>query len=244
MGADLSAFLAAFAVLVNGDPIAGTWSIGGPQPAGPLNLFGKPQGIDFSHNNYEGDASIARFDAYLNNGDAHSLDVTRFEDAYAYTDPRAGNDRYTLDRFSQNYALKVRESINDNPYAFWAPFSGLVAPAAYNFVINFMSNRTKEEPNGYLDGAQFKTFFAISGTPGNFQWNKGQERIPENWYRRPQNNPYTIPGVLADLGAEFLAYPSTFRLGGNTGTTVSGRLPLVNSSLADRATELLYWSQR
>lgn len=50
----------------------------------------------------------------------------------------------------------------NNPYYFAAPFATtLVSPAAYNFVINFMSNHTAEEPSGYLDGYNFKTFFAV-----------------------------------------------------------------------------------
>lgn len=54
-------------------------------------------------------------------------------------------------------------------------------PAAYNFVINFMSNHSKEEPSGYLDGYNFKTFFGVTGEPGSFKWNRGQERVPDNW---------------------------------------------------------------
>jgi len=45
-------------------------------------------------------------------------------------------------------------------YYFTGVFSTVVVvPAAYNFVINFMSNHTKEELIGYLDGYNFKSFF-------------------------------------------------------------------------------------
>lgn len=113
-------------------------------------------------------------------------------------------------------------SINNNPYYFNAPFSGVVVvPAAHNFIINLMSNHSAAEPNGYLDGEQLKTFFGISGQPGSFVWNKGQEQIPQNWYRRPSANPYDVAAVFADLGAQYAQYPETFKLGGNTGTTNS-----------------------
>lgn len=80
-----------------------------------------------------------------------------------------------------------------------------------------MSNHSAEEPSGYFDGAMFKTFFAITGdSPSNFKWLPGQERIPDNWYRRTNTNSYSIAGVFGDLGAQFLAYPSSFVLGGNT----------------------------
>ena len=130
---------------------------------------------------YEGDSSIGRQDAYINNGDAHSLDPARFASAYS-VGVDDGSDRYTLDKFSQNFETKAAESESTNPYYFAAPFSTtLVAPAAYNFVINFMSNHTAEEPSGYLNGDIFKQFFAVTGDYPNFTWLPGQERIPDNW---------------------------------------------------------------
>lgn len=78
-----------------------------------------------------------------------------------------------------------------------------------------MSNHTADIPGGYLDGNQFKQFFGITGTSPNFKWLKGQERIPENWYRRPSNNQYSVAGIGGDLAINWLAYPDSFRLGGN-----------------------------
>lgn len=74
------------------------------------------------------------------------------------------------------------ESIANNPYYFTGAFSTVVVvPAAYNFVINFMSNHSQEEPSGYLDGYNFKSFFGVTGEPGSFVWERGQEKVPENW---------------------------------------------------------------
>ncbi|CAK4025800.1 Aromatic peroxygenase [Lecanosticta acicola] len=219
MSPELAAALAAYGIIFDGDPVAGTWSIGGPQQTNQLTkgLLGQGQGISWSHNIYEGDSSIGRRDAYINNGDAHSLDVTRFAAAYAATDSRYPG-RYTLDSFAQNFDEKAKESVATNPYYFTGPFSTtVVSPAAYNFVINFMSNHSAEEPNGYLDGDMFKTFFAVTGdTPEEFEWLPGQERVPDNWYRRTSTNQYTAQNVFTDLGPNFLAYPDSFRLGGNT----------------------------
>ena len=217
MSPDLAGFLAAYAIIFDGDPLAGTWSIGGPPPPTIGSaLLGTPPGISYSHNNHEGDSSIARRDAYINNGDAHSLDTARFASAYS-VGVDDGSNRYTLDKFAQNFGAKADESVQNNPYYFAAPFSTtLVSPAAYNFVINFMSNHTAEEPSGYLDGEQFKTWFAVTGEYPNFQWLPGQERIPDNWYRRTSTNQYNAANVLEDLGVQFAAYPDSFRLGGNT----------------------------
>lgn len=112
-----------------------------------------------------------------NAGDAHSLSVQRFK--YAY-EAGIDNDRYTMDKFDREFAKNTIRSIGTNPYYFAPLFSTtLVAPAAYHFVIAFMSNRTADNISGYLDGAQFKTWFGITGDYPNFTWKPGQERIPD-----------------------------------------------------------------
>lgn len=215
MSADLAGFLAVYAIIFDGDIASGTWSIGGPLPNVGNNLLGyPPQGISYSHNKYEGDTSIGRNDAYLNNGDAHSLEISRFKSVY---DRRGTEDRYTMDKFRQEVGQNQYHSIQTNPYYFAPLFSTtLVVPAAYNFVINFMSNHSAEEPAGYLDGAMFKQFFAVTGDDDNLEWIPGQEQIPDQWYKRPVGSEYDIPDVFFDLIQGWAAYPDTFRFGGNT----------------------------
>lgn len=216
MGPGLSGFLGAYAIIMNGDPILGTWSIGGPPPTNLLTkaLLGQSQGISYSHNIYETDMSIGRNDAYLNHGDAHSLNLDRFKQAYQ---TGMKGDRYTMDGLAQDFAAKGKQSVEENPNFFSAPFSGVVvAPAAYFFVINLMSNHSAEEPNGYLNGQIMKEFFAVEGEYPNFKWLPGQERIPENWYRRPTLTPYDIANADSDVAVQYTAYPESFYLGGNT----------------------------
>ncbi|KAJ5760956.1 hypothetical protein N7520_008112 [Penicillium odoratum] len=210
-----------------GDLLGGTWSIGGPQPSDPLEgILRTGQGLSYSHNNYEGDGSIGRNDAYTNHGDAHSLNISKFEAVYAVggddLSENGYDQRYTIDKFRARYAEVQADSIATNPYYFTGAFSTIVVvPAAYNFVINFMSNFSAEEPTGYLDGFTFKQFFGVSGSPGSFVWNKGQEIIPNNWYRRPSTAPYSLDDVVLDVGIGYLAYPDTLKIGGNTGSVNS-----------------------
>lgn len=84
-----------------------------------------------------------------------------------------------------------------------------------------MSNKSAEYPEGYLDGDVLKSFFSITGEPGSFQWNEGQERIPDNWYKRAVGDEYTIPYFNSDLTAAALQYPQFLSVGGNTGTVDS-----------------------
>jgi hypothetical protein len=142
--------------VIDGDLAGGSWSIGGPQQSDPLTpLFGNGQGLSYSHNSYEGDGSIGRLDAFTNNGDAHSLSIEKFEAVYKTggndTSENGFNQRFTIDKFRARYQEVQEHSIATNPYYFTGAFSTVVVvPAAYNFVINFMSNHSEEEPSGYL----------------------------------------------------------------------------------------------
>ena len=84
-----------------------------------------------------------------------------------------------------------------------------------------MSNHTAEEPSGYLDGYNLKSFFSITGEPGSFVWNAGQEQIPANWYRRPSTNQYSSQAAVLDVLGAYAKYPNTLKVGGNTGTVNS-----------------------
>jgi hypothetical protein len=59
MSPELGAALAAIAIAISGDPVAGTWSIGAGYN-GVVGLLGRPTGIVGTHSRYEGDASIVR----------------------------------------------------------------------------------------------------------------------------------------------------------------------------------------
>ena len=64
--------------------------------------------------------------------------------------------RYTLDGFRQRFQQVQDAAIAENAYYFTGAFSTIVVvPAAYNFVINLMSNHSAEEPSGYLVSLTF-----------------------------------------------------------------------------------------
>ena len=172
MGPDLAGFLAAVSVLLSGDIPTQTWSIGGGFSAS-LPALSRPYGLLGTHNEYEGDASVVRGDAYLNGGNVDVFQMRSWNNLYN----RVGSN-LNLDDAAAQSNQNTQYSVTNNPYYFSAPFSGLVAPAAYNFVVNFMSNHTAANPGGYLDADVLKSFFAVTGTPGKFVFHKYQERIP------------------------------------------------------------------
>ena len=213
MSPDLAGALAAISVLLSGDIPSQTWSIGGSFPA-TLPGLSTPYGILGTHNEYEGDASIVRGDAYLNGGNVNVFQMRSWNALY----PRVGNN-LNLDKAGGQSNYVTQYSVQNNPYYFSGPFSGLVAPAAHNFVVNFMSNHTAANPGGYLDDNILKSFFGVTGTSvGNFVYNKNQERIPYNWYKRPGGtDQYNAVDVFLDLLSTATIYPGTLKFGGNTG---------------------------
>jgi hypothetical protein len=207
MGVDLSTFLAVYGSVFDGNLYS--WSIGGPDDrvSIPLNLLGQPQGISGSHNKYEGDASPTRGDLYVY-GQDYDLILSRFQRLYD-----AGKAKNEYD---------FQESLNTNPYFFNAPFAGVIAqPAAWSFIYRFMANKSEEYPSGRLDGEVLKSFYGITGEDGNFVYNRGHERIPDNWYTRNVLDDYTIPYLELDTIKMASEYPEFASIGGNTGTVNS-----------------------
>lgn len=152
-----------------------------------------------------------------NSGNDYQVVISQFDELYSQP---LGPNGYDLTSLTPFRASRFQQSIDNNPYFFNGPFSGvLVQPAAYTFIYRFMSNKSEEYPEGYLDGDVLKSFFSITGQPGSFSWTPGGEQIPDNWYKRAIGDEYTIPYFNSDLTAAAAQYPQFLDVGGNTGTT-------------------------
>lgn len=144
------------------------------------------------------------------------------ENFQALYDAGKASDDYNLDILTARRAARFQENIDENPYFFNAPFSGVIAqPAAWSFIYRFMSNKSAEYPEGQLNGEVLKSFYAVTGDDGNFTYTAGYERIPDNWYTRNVADPYDIAYLNIDTTAMLLAHPEFASIGGNTGTTNS-----------------------
>ncbi|EGP86845.1 unnamed protein product [Zymoseptoria tritici ST99CH_3D1] len=217
MSPELGAALAAIAIAVSGDPVAGTWSIGSGYN-GAVGLLGRPTGIVGTHSRYEGDASIVRGDAFMHGGNVGAFEMHRWERLYSLL---GDEDNLTHDKVASQAYYTMQYSVENNPYYFSAPFSGLVAPDAHNFVVNFMSNHSADNMGGQLSRETLKSFFAVTGETGSFVHNRGQERIPDNWYKRPTSQPMNTVDTNVDTAVNDRMYPGIIKFGGNTGTVNS-----------------------
>jgi hypothetical protein len=143
-GQEFAAALAVIAIALTGDPLSQRWSIGGPFTPLLGGLLSTPEGISFSHNTYESDASIVRVsgddmffyhhyqltnkqqDAYLNNGDAVSVQIPQVQSLLN----KAVNNEFTLDILRTHNKEKHDYSIANNPYFFQAVCTPLLIPDA------------------------------------------------------------------------------------------------------------------
>ncbi|KAJ3990990.1 hypothetical protein F5050DRAFT_1538035, partial [Lentinula boryana] len=103
-------------------------------------------------------------------------------------------------------------------YFFNGPITGvIVQPAAYQFIFRFMANKSEEYPEGRLDREVLKSFFSITGPEDNLAYTPGQERIPDNWYKRAIGDEYGLASLLLEATSIGLANPEFLSVGGNTG---------------------------
>lgn len=223
MSLDLAGFLAVFGTVFDGNPLSTNpgYSIGGPTDMSQniLNgggILGTPSGLSGSHNKYESDVSATRGDLYLEGNNFHVVRDRFIEYYYNIKENTPAPEQYTA--LAPFHAKRYDDSLYNNPYFFYSPFAGvLVSPAAYSFPPRMMANHSEEYPDGYLSRSTFASFFGVTGdNRNNFVVKQGWERIPENWYKRPIDDEFSIPDFLVDV-LEHASYdPRLLSFGGNT----------------------------
>ncbi|KAA8913359.1 Chloroperoxidase [Sphaerosporella brunnea] len=222
LGLDLSIPLSLYATLLSGDVLSLSWSIGGPAGANLLGpLLGVGKGLSGSHNKYETDASVTHGDFYLFNGDVDSVRLPKFKYLLSLQNGVA-DPNWTLDVLNKQRNYTLQDSISNNPYFFFGPFSGLlVSNAGHCFVPGMMANFSAQYPQGKVTKKILLSFFAVYEDPvtGVLTHKKGHERIPDNWYRRPTGllNEYNAFEFSVDLIKMAKANPAILKIGGNTG---------------------------
>ncbi|CAE6416011.1 unnamed protein product [Rhizoctonia solani] len=216
MGIEIATVLSLLGVFLDGNPLTSQWSIGGP-PGGVIPLLlSAPQGLSGSHNKYESDSSPTRWDAYMNDGDGNTMNLTYFKQLYDLQpegDPKAN---FNYDIIVANRVARFKTSVSQNPHFFYGPFSGIIASGtAHAFVTRLMSNHSLESPQGVLNHQVLKSFFGVSGSGDNLTYHKGYERIPDIWYKRPVD--YSFAALALDLVDAALEHPEFLSIGGNMG---------------------------
>jgi hypothetical protein len=153
--------------------------------------------------------------------DPNKLIPARFADFYEALREDVPSQHEQFSYLADLHKKVYDTSVQGNPYFWYGPFTGqIVTVAGYAFVTQMMSNFSNEYPQGFLSKATLASMFGVQGTArDNFVVKQGWERIPENWYRRP--NDFTIPEFFADVLEHAAKYPELLNVGGNTGTVNS-----------------------
>ncbi|KAF2729108.1 oxidase [Polyplosphaeria fusca] len=177
-------------------------------------LLGKPRGLEGTHNFIESDASNTRDDLYMN-GDAATMNMTRFMDLYN----SMKDGVLTFEDVGAQISKRFQESKAENPYFYSGPYTGIIARnAGYAFGSRLLSNHSKEFPLGQMTQGVMKSLWGVyddDTAPEGMVYRRGHERIPENFYKIPVD--YTLIQLNADLLAWYLMDPATLSIGGNMG---------------------------
>ncbi|EXF73805.1 oxidase [Colletotrichum fioriniae PJ7] len=220
MGLELSTILGVMGTVFVGNPLSlnpgfsiGDAASGSNNILGNLiGLLGTPRGLNGSHNIIEGDSSNTRADLYMT-GDASTMVMEQFQSFY---DMSSGEGDYNFELFAERASIRFNETIATNPNFYYGPFTGMIARnAGFLFACRLFANHSTENPTGLLNKATLKSFFAVEGEEGNLTYNRGWERIPENWYRTPVD--YGLVQLNLDLLAWVAKYPELGSIGGNMG---------------------------
>lgn len=88
----------------------------------------------------------------------------------------ANGDNIDLDLMNEFRSSRFDHSVQNNPYFFNGPFTGvLVAPAAFEFIYRFMGNKSAAYPAGRLNTDILNSFFGIKKVNGKLVKKPGME---------------------------------------------------------------------
>ncbi|KAK4498174.1 hypothetical protein PRZ48_010831 [Zasmidium cellare] len=204
MAPDLAASLAVYGAVVDGTLTQ--WSVAGVPHVG----------IGGSHGNYEADSSPLRADL-RQYGSNTRLIISQYLNLYN-RQPNAATANYNLEVLRDFRIHRFNESIAKNPVFFYGPFAGnIVTQAAFTFIYRFMSNKSAEAPEGILNQNVLRSFMSIQQQGDRQVWVPGNERIPDNWYKRHPSAEYSIPYFALDIAYIAEQDPRIVLLGCNQG---------------------------
>lgn len=242
-------FLQTATMFFNGDPISGRWSIGPHDPRtgplGPLDgLLGNQTGIcAYGHLRTEADASITRGDWLAPTMNSNCISYPQFMQELFDLADQMGNGLITARVMAQHSSNRKKYSIANNPNYFAPVYPGVAFTfGAHMFANVLLSNHSAQEPRGFLTKEVFMQFFGYTrDSNGALQYTFGSERIPDNWYKRSEQDPWTLADILASTAQQCVSYPSNCQVGGNTGTVNSFSgvdLGDISGGLINAATDL------
>ena len=213
----------------DGDPLSGRWSIGyhseNTESLGPLDgVLGNETGIcAYGHLKTEGDASITRGDWLAPEMNSNCASYPEFTQELLDLATSMTGGNITPQVLAQHSYNRKQHSIATNPNYFSPAYAGVAFTfGAHMFAYALLANHSAENPRGFLTPEVFETFFSYTRDENNnLVFTYGHERIPDNWYRRANDDPWTLADILISTAQQCESYPGNCLVGGNTGTVNS-----------------------
>lgn len=222
-------FLQTATMFFDGDPLSGRWSIGyhsDKTQSVPVvgDLLGNETGIcGYGHLKTEADASITRGDWLAPEDNSNCASYPKFaQELLDLAKKRTGGNLTPRVMAEHSYNRKLY-SIATNPNYFAPVYAGVAFTfGAHMFAYELLANHSAEYPRGYLEPAVFESFFGYTrDSNDNLVYTYGSERIPDNWYKRADDDAWTLADIVFSTAQQCLAYPTNCQVGGNTGTVNS-----------------------
>lgn len=218
-------FLQTATMFFDGDPVSGRWSIGphseDTQSLGLVgDLLGNETGIcAYGHLKTEGDASITRGDWLAPEMNSNCRSYPEFAQELEDLAVARTGGNITPRVLAEHSNNRKKHSIATNPNYFSPPYAGVAFTfGAHMFAYELLANHSAEYPRGVLTPAVFESFFAYERDENNqLVYTYGHERIPDNWYKRADDDAWTLADILISTSQQCVSYPLNCQVGGNTG---------------------------
>ncbi|KAF1970232.1 Cloroperoxidase [Bimuria novae-zelandiae CBS 107.79] len=206
---DFATFTATYGIAFAASPNLKNLSIGAAVRPGDVpsdlrvGLSTRPQGLSLTHVGLEHDASPTRMDLYEkgSNGNNYDLSPSLFQQLLHRQEGIAEHKvNYNIKVLAHHRFQRIQDSIANNADFFLQPFSGCFFQGnSYAVIYRAFANHSVEHPMGRLDRKTLMSFFGVYKDGDRLKYNKGGERIPDIWYRRPHDDPYDIKKANNDL---------------------------------------------
>lgn len=125
--------------------------------------------------------------------------------------------------YAQHSSNRKAYSIANNPNYFAPVYAGVAFTfGAHMFASVLLSNHSAEYPRGFQTQENFLSLWGYStDAQGNLVYQYGHERIPDNYYKRAEDDAWTLSDIVISTAQQCESYPSNCQVGGNTGTVNS-----------------------
>ncbi|EME43959.1 hypothetical protein DOTSEDRAFT_129885 [Dothistroma septosporum NZE10] len=218
-------FLQTATMFFDGDPASGRWSIGyhsdQTQSLGAVgDALGNETGIcAYGHLKTEGDASITRGDWLAPTDNSNCASYPQFAQELLDLAKKRTGGNLTPQVLAEHQYNRKLHSIATNPNYFSPAYAGVAFTfGAHMFAFELLANHSAAEPRGFLTPEVFESFFSYTrDSKGNLVYTYGHERIPNNWYRRANDDAWTLADIGISTAQQCASYPTNCQVGGNTG---------------------------